>query len=195
MNNELFYNKIAALTPEPLPERTAAVLLLLWEGPRGPELVLERRSLRLRRQAGEVCLPGGGVEPGEDPADAALRECAEELGLEQVQLLSHVESLRHRTGERVEVYAGRVASLDDLRPAPEEVEEVFTVPLRWLREHPPATARLALAPDYERSSPELHAFLESYRRESSSPLWLWEGKVLWGMSARIVERFLSRTAL
>lgn len=193
MKNEAFYNKIASLSPTPLPERTAAVLLLLREGPEGPELVFERRSLRLRRQAGEICLPGGGVEPGEDPAAAVLRECTEELGLRDVQLLAHVESLRHRTGERVEVYAGHVESLAALTPNPDEVAEAFTVPLLWLREQPRRTARMVLTPDYARSSPELRDLLAGYGRESTSPLWVWQDKPIWGMTARIVERFLRRT--
>lgn len=193
MKNEAFYNKIASLSPAPLEERTAAVLLLLWDGPEGPELVFERRSLRLRRQAGEICLPGGGVEPGEDPAAAVLRECTEELGLRDVTLLAHVESLRHRTGERVEVYAGRVESLAALTPNPDEVAEAFTVPLSWLREQPRRTARMVLAPDYARSSPELRELLAVYGRESTSPLWVWQGRPIWGMTARIVERFLRRT--
>lgn len=195
MENQKFFDAIAAFPePEPLPERCAAVLLLLWAGPAGPELVLERRSLTLDRQPGEVCLPGGGVEPGETPAACALRETEEELGLKRVRLLAHVERFRHSTGERVEVFAGAVDSLEDLRPAPEEVEEVFTVPLRWLRARTPRTARLVLRPDEERSAPELRPFLPRYGRESASPLWVWDGKVIWGMTARVIRRFLDRTA-
>lgn len=193
MNNERFYTALANLRPEPLRERTAAVLVLLWEGPRGPELVLEQRALTLRRQAGEICLPGGGVEPGEDPGAAVLRECAEELGLTRVRLLCHLESIRHATGERVEVFAGVTESLEGLRPEPDEVAQVFTLPLVWLRAQPRRTARYVLTPDYERSSPELHSMLPCYGRESSSPLWVWEDKVIWGLTARILERFLRRT--
>lgn len=193
MKNEKLYRAIAALPePEPPGERVAAVLLLLWEGERGPELVLERRSLALKRQPGEVCLPGGGVEPGETPRACALRETEEELGLKDVRILAHWESLRHVTGERVEVFVGAVDSLRDLRPEPSEVEEVFTIPLRWLREHPPRVARYVLTPDYGATSSALHPFLPHYGRESRSPLWEWEGKVLWGMSARIIQGFVDR---
>ena len=186
------YDSIAALTPTPIPERTAAVMLLLREGDRGPELLFERRSADLRRQPGEVCLPGGGVEEGESPQECALRECAEELGLTQIHLLGHMESLRHSTGERVEVFAGRVDSAMELKLQSSEVAEVFAVPLSWFRENEPKTARMVLAPDVEQSSPELRELLPHYGRESTSPLWLWEGKPIWGMTARIVGRFLER---
>lgn len=195
MNNKRFYRVVSALPePEPAGERVAAVLVLLWEGQRGPELVLERRSLSLKRQPGEVCLPGGGVEPGETPRACVLRETEEELGLREVRILAHLESLRHRTGERVEVFVGAVDSLRELRPQRSEVEEVFTIPLRWLCDHPPGVARYVLRPDYGASSPALHPFLSHYGRESDSPLWEWEGKVLWGMSARIIQGFVDRFA-
>ncbi len=45
-------------------------------------LVLTRRSLKLKHHAGQWALPGGRVDPGEDPEDTALRELAEEVGLE-----------------------------------------------------------------------------------------------------------------
>ena len=192
MEKKAFYDAVAQLRARPLRERTAAVILLLREGLQGPELLFERRSAALRRQPGEVCLPGGGVEEGESPQQCVLRECAEELGLTELQLLGHVESLRHSTGERVEVFAGRVDSSAELKLQPSEVAEVFAVPLSWFREHEPKTARMVLVPDVERSSPELRELLPHYGRESISPLWLWEGRPIWGMTARIVRRFLDR---
>lgn len=178
--------------PEPkrAEERVAAVLLLLVPGDNGPELVLEVRSYSLKRQPGEICLPGGGLEPGETAEQCALRETREELGLEAVTLLAHVESFRHVTGERVEVFAGTIDSLSGLRPQKSEVEEVFTVPLRWFREQPSRTAHYVLTPDWTRSSEELRSFLP-WGRESSSPLWVYDGRVIWGMTARVVERFLA----
>jgi 8-oxo-dGTP diphosphatase len=43
----------------------------------GPALLMLRQSYRP-----ELSMPGGGVRPGEDPAHAACRELAEELGLQ-----------------------------------------------------------------------------------------------------------------
>ena len=54
------------------------VPLVEWQGE--PYLLLEVRSETLNRQPGEVCFPGGGVEPGETPEEAALRELKEETG-------------------------------------------------------------------------------------------------------------------
>jgi 8-oxo-dGTP pyrophosphatase MutT (NUDIX family) len=48
----------------------------------GPAVLLTRRAARLRSHAGQWALPGGRVDPGETPGEAARRELHEELGLD-----------------------------------------------------------------------------------------------------------------
>jgi 8-oxo-dGTP pyrophosphatase MutT (NUDIX family) len=63
--------------------RASAVLILLGEGPGGPDVLLIERSHDLRSHAGQPAFPGGSVDPGDDgPVGAALREAAEETGLD-----------------------------------------------------------------------------------------------------------------
>ena len=50
-------------------------------GGKGPEILYEVRAKDLDRQPGEVCFPGGQIEEGETPLEAALRETEEELGI------------------------------------------------------------------------------------------------------------------
>ena len=57
----------------------AAVLIPLLSTDAGLEVLLEQRALDLDIQPGEVCLPGGHVESGESPQQAAVRETCEEL--------------------------------------------------------------------------------------------------------------------
>ena len=47
----------------------------------GAAFLLCRRSLGMRRHAGQWALPGGRLDEGEEPLEAALRELDEELGL------------------------------------------------------------------------------------------------------------------
>ena len=68
------------------PARQAAVLLLLHPGPAGDtRIVLTERAAGDHRHAGQVSLPGGAVEDGETIVEAALREAAEEVGLDAVR--------------------------------------------------------------------------------------------------------------
>jgi 8-oxo-dGTP pyrophosphatase MutT (NUDIX family) len=63
--------------------REAAVLVLFGEGFRGPDVLLIERSAHLRSHPGQPAFPGGAVDPGDDgPVGAALREAAEETGLD-----------------------------------------------------------------------------------------------------------------
>jgi 8-oxo-dGTP pyrophosphatase MutT (NUDIX family) len=65
-------------------DRQAAVLILLaGAGPDVAEVVLVERARGLRDHPGEISFPGGGWEPDDtSPVDTALREAAEETGVD-----------------------------------------------------------------------------------------------------------------
>jgi 8-oxo-dGTP pyrophosphatase MutT (NUDIX family) len=115
--------------------RPSAVLVALHDGPAGAEVVLTRRSQSLRRHRGEISFPGGRLDVGETPEDAALREADEEVALapEAVELvgrlppLATVVSLSH-----IVPVVGRLRARPVLRPAAAEVERILHVPLREL---------------------------------------------------------------
>lgn len=95
-------------------------------------VVLTRRSARLRSHTRQVAFPGGRIDPGETPLEAALREAAEEVGIPptSVEILGRLAT----TTTAVDVapitpFVGRVASRPRLVASPEEVERAFTVPL------------------------------------------------------------------
>jgi 8-oxo-dGTP pyrophosphatase MutT (NUDIX family) len=63
--------------------RPAAVLILLADGPSGPDVLLIERAAALRSHAGQPAFPGGATDPGErSPVETALREATEEVGLD-----------------------------------------------------------------------------------------------------------------
>lgn len=63
--------------------RRSAVLILFGDGPDGPDLLFIQRGEGLRRHAGQPAFPGGAIEDSDDgPVGAALREAAEETGLD-----------------------------------------------------------------------------------------------------------------
>jgi 8-oxo-dGTP pyrophosphatase MutT (NUDIX family) len=71
------------LVPPPSGGRASAVLILFGDSPAGPDLLFIVRSQGLRLHAGQTAFPGGAVDPGDaGPVAAALREAAEEVGLD-----------------------------------------------------------------------------------------------------------------
>jgi len=58
----------------------AATLVAFVDRPR-PTIVLTRRAEALSTHGGQVALPGGRIDDGESPVEAALREAEEEIGL------------------------------------------------------------------------------------------------------------------
>lgn len=112
--------------------RPAGVLIALWSGPSGTEMILTKRSSRLKHHPGQIAFPGGKVDPGDDgPVGAALRESWEEVGLPQdrVTVLGTLPQHETVTGFLVTPVLGTISG--DFSPLPEagEVEEVFSVPL------------------------------------------------------------------
>ena len=114
----------------------AAVMLLVTRDPDTDEgsVVLTRRAKTLRRHAGQYALPGGRAEPGETPAETALRECREEIGLNPNahQVIGLLDDFVTESGFCITPV---VACMDEtLTPVPDpgEVERVFHIPLREL---------------------------------------------------------------
>lgn len=131
------------------------------------------------------------MEPGETAEQCALRETWEELGLRRAEVMVQLNPVRHSSGHMISVFLGYLPSLEGMQLQHREVEEAFTVPLDWFREHPPRQVTYALVPDMDHAPEELKQFLPNYRRERTTPLWVWQDHVIWGMTARVVEDFLN----
>ena len=115
--------------------RHSAVLVLLHDGDRGPEVLLTRRSWELRHHRGEVSFPGGRMDPGETPIDTALREAHEEVGLDPGGVVVHGELEHLNTVVSRSYIVPKVATIEDrpdLRAHEPEVDRVLWVPLAEL---------------------------------------------------------------
>ncbi len=118
--------------------RNAAVLIPLIEKPDGLHILFEIRSARIR-QGSEVCFPGGRIQEGEDSRETAVRETAEELLIEpsQIRVLAPMFRIMGPGGAEVSSWLGLLRDYHGTFSY-DEVADVFSLPLTWLREHPPA---------------------------------------------------------
>ena len=162
-------------------------------------LLFEVRSSTLRTQPGEVCFPGGRVEPGEDPAKAALREMGEELGLRppMVELGPALAPEWHQSGYPVYPFLARLSPCwqEALAPERAEVDTVFSVPLDFFQTTAPElyVCEISTVPPPQFPYDKI-GFPQGYpwrRGQVTIPLWMWRGRPIWGLTARVVRRLVN----
>ena len=156
----------------------AAVMILLREGPRGLEVLLgERRRREGDPWSGQIGLPGGRHHPEDGTLLAtALRETSEEVGIDlegRAEILGHMAP--RAPGNKPEMLVVPFVALAtaplDPTPGP-EMTTTFWVPLAEL----PATQAKTM----------VHTILG----ELNVPAFMYEGRLIWGFTYRILEELL-----
>ncbi|QQE75408.1 CoA pyrophosphatase [Brevibacillus composti] len=159
-------------------------------------ILFEKRASTMRRQAGEICFPGGRIDPEDaTPWDAARRETSEELGLAEKRI-SYLGELDRLVAPAAIIYpfVGLLDSLEGAKPNPDEVEEVFCVPLATLLGTEPdiyqAQMRVEPGPDYPY---HLIPGGKAYPWRAGTVTHLFyhlEGHVVWGLTARVLAHLI-----
>ena len=152
---------------------SAAVLVPIVTRPEGLSVLFTLRTPHLSAHAGQVSFPGGRVEPGDaDEAAAALRETEEEIGLrrDRIRLAGRLDTYVTRTGFRIYPLVGFVTPPLVLVPDPQEVADVFEVPLDFL-----------IDPANRRRESRLYQGRERF-------FWAipYDGRYIWGATAGMV---------
>jgi 8-oxo-dGTP pyrophosphatase MutT (NUDIX family) len=103
-----------------------------------PCLLLTRRAAGLRAHAGQWALPGGRRDDGETATDGALRELAEEVGLElgQEAVLGLLDDYVTRSGYLITPVACWAGPAGQLAGSEAEVASLHEVPLADLDVEP-----------------------------------------------------------
>lgn len=176
----------------------SAVLLPLINSSEKTYVLFEVRASHLRRQPGEICFPGGGVEESElSPQETAVRETVEELGIDksQIDLLGPLDYLVAPHGTLIYPFVGLVNNKDKIVPNQAEVEEIFLAPVEYFFNNPPAQSSVEVATRFARDFPYDRVpaiYKKEWARKWSLPVYYYEyeGRFIWGVTARILYNFI-----
>jgi len=169
----------AELRPPPGGGRRSAILILFGAGcglAGDPDLLLVQRSEGLRRHAGQPAFPGGVIDPEDDgPIEAALREAAEEAGVEPsgVEIVTVLSDLYiPRTGFQVSPVLGWWRY--PVPVAPGDLAEV---------------AAVARVPVADLANPA-HRLMIKYPNGGAGPAFRAGSMLIWGFTAFVISQLL-----
>jgi 8-oxo-dGTP pyrophosphatase MutT (NUDIX family) len=156
----------------------SAVLIPMYENQGNYHIVFIKRTETVKAHKGQISFPGGVRDTGDKTLlDTALRECTEEIGL----LTKDAEVLGELDDEITTTSNYIVTPFVAMIPWPyrfivnkDEVDEIITVPV------PALLDKGSLKPNTE--------ILDGKKVESYA--YHYRGRVIWGATARILNKFL-----
>lgn len=161
------------------PFRPAAVLAAVTEGERPGFLFIHRPS-NMRSHPGQVAFPGGKIDHGESPTEAALREAWEELDIHErdVTVIGESDLYLTASGFAITPVLAVVPPDIAITPNPTEVAQWFEAPVDFVLNR------------------------ENHRREYG--VWngkrrgyteiMWHEHRIWGVTAGIIANLSHRIA-
>lgn len=172
-----------------------AVCIPLLETPQGYDLLFEVRSGTVGRQPGDICFPGGMMEPGETAEQTAVRECCEELLIcrEQIELLGMMDVLVEDGGMVIDTFAVLLREYHNTF-SEDEVSGIFTVPLEALLQMRPElyyTTEYTVPDDNFPFDRIVGGKQYPWRKKREEMFfYTWNDRTIWGITAKILEAFL-----
>lgn len=176
-----------------------AVVLPLVKKVDGIHILFEERAYTLKRQPGDICFPGGRVDPDDvDEHHTAFRETMEELGLkrEDIGNLYSLDYIVTPFGSIIYPFVGFLDNLHGVQINKSEVESIFTVPLSFFINHSPKMYDVKYTAEPEENFPiDLIVGGKDYQwqpRKVSEYFYLYEDRVIWGLTAKILTHFIDK---
>ena len=190
-------NKMALWEPGVIGDKKEfAVLIPLVERQGELHFLFEKRAEGIK-QPGDVCFPGGKIEPGESITECVLRETAEEIGITDVEILGQFDSILEVNRITMHTVVGVIAekSIERAVLNSDEVAAIFTVPVRFFIETEPLVYTGKITQDTTDFPYESAGIRSDYKwRVGRQDIYIYhyEDKVIWGLTAKVFRWFIDK---
>jgi 8-oxo-dGTP pyrophosphatase MutT (NUDIX family) len=155
---------------------SAAVLVPIYYKQGHYYILLIKRTEWVKKHKGEISFPGGARDEGDKTLlDTALRECAEEIGLapEKVEILGELDDeVSVKTNYVITPFVGLIPWPYQFKADGEETEEIIEAPILVLQDRGYSHQEI-------RDGKTVTKYFYNY-----------QGRVIWGATARILNKFL-----
>jgi 8-oxo-dGTP pyrophosphatase MutT (NUDIX family) len=157
--------------------RPGSVLILLYEADGEIKFPLIKRPDYVGAHGGQVSLPGGKTEPGEDSIQTALRETHEEIGISghDVEILGRLSEFHVIPSNfMITPVVGTIRKTPDFIPDPYEVAKILNGSVKELiKDNAVFTTEILTAGQYRLKAPHFQI----------------EGEIVWGATAMMLNEF------
>jgi 8-oxo-dGTP pyrophosphatase MutT (NUDIX family) len=176
--------------------KRAAVIIPVVEISGKLNLLFEVRSKKLISQPGDICFPGGKIEDGETPKEAALREVEEELGLRDINVINELDIIILNNSIIIHSFLAVINNIGELNLSGCEVDHVFYVPLdEIINDNPLEVSNKVILQRGEDFPYDLIESGKNYKfKEGKSRTLFYKYKeyVIWGITGEMLKNLLDK---
>lgn len=175
-----------------------SVLVPLVEKDGKLHILYEVRAENMKKQPGEVCFPGGRIESGESAEECAIRETTEELNINRsdIRIIAQMDFMHTYSNFTLYSLLGSIDYdvISRMTVNPDEVKEVFLVPVSFFAENEPEIYCFDvlpnIGPDFPYEKINLQNGYNWRKGKSTVPIYRYEDRAIWGLTARITNHLM-----
>lgn len=172
-----------------------AVMVLLKDEKDDCKVIVEKRALNLKRQPGDICLPGGRIDDKETPKECAIRECLEELNIKSgdIEVIGEMDPFITPYGMIMYIFIGKIDFLPQ-NPSKAEVDKLYEISVKDLMKIEPIMKEVLVTSIQPEDFP--YDLIHNGKNYKFSKIKLpqyfykFDEFTIWGYTARILNEFI-----